>query len=221
MSRPGIWRKVTSGLVGPLGPLASRCRDLPRLLPCLTRFLRAGATEAKVAATARALRPLVFEAPERHRRLAEEAGVGELITLQGVLCVFPTRADFVAEELAWRIRRENGVRWLELSADELRQREPSLDRRYTFGVLVEENGQCRDPGAYVAALVRHAQALGAELLRRKGGGFRIAHRRLRAVRTEAGEVVADKAVIAAGAWSKTLAAAAGDRVPLESERGYH
>jgi D-amino-acid dehydrogenase len=41
------------------------------------------------------------------------------------------------------------------------------------------------------------------------------------VRTEAGEIAADNAVIAAGAWSKMLAAAAGDRVPLETERGYH
>ena len=88
--------------------------------------------------------------------------MGELITRQGVLFVFPSRADFEAEELAWRVRRDNGVRWLELSADELRQREPTLSRRYTFALLVEENGQCRDPGAYVAALVRHAVALGAE-----------------------------------------------------------
>jgi D-amino-acid dehydrogenase len=127
----------------------------------------------------------------------------------------------VAEEPAWRIRRKTGSRWLELSADELRQREPGLDRRYTFGVLVEENGQCRDPGAYVAALVHHAQTLGAELLRGRAAGFRIEARRLRAVRTEAGEIAADNAVIAAGAWSKILAAAAGDRVPLETERGYH
>jgi D-amino-acid dehydrogenase len=138
-----------------------------------------------------------------------------------VLYVFPTRADFVAEEPAWRIRRETGSRWLELSADELRQREPGLDRRYTFGVLVEENGQCRDPGTYVAALVHHAQALGAELRRGRAAGFRIEARRLRAVRTEAGEIAADNAVIAAGAWSKILAAAAGDHVPLETERGYH
>src|SRR6185312_16678328 len=32
---------------------------------------------------------------------------------------------------------------------------------------------------------------------------------------------ADAAVICAGAWSKPLAAALGDRVPLETERGYH
>ena len=186
MSSPGIWRKVPGWLADPLGPLAIRWRYLPRLLPWLTRFLRAGATEARVAATARALRPLLLDAPELHRRLAEEAGVGELITRQGVLFVFPSRADFEAEELAWRLRRENGVRWLELSADELRQREPTLSRRYTFALLVEENGQCRDPGAYVAALVRHAVALGAELRRDRAVGFRIEGRRLHAVRTASG-----------------------------------
>jgi D-amino-acid dehydrogenase len=41
------------------------------------------------------------------------------------------------------------------------------------------------------------------------------------VRTGVGEIAADRAVIAAGAWSHVLAAAAGDRVPLETERGYH
>jgi D-amino-acid dehydrogenase len=221
MSAPGIWRKVPGWLADPLGPLTIRWRYLPRLLPWLTRFLRAGATEARVAATARALRPLLHEAPALHRRLAEEAGVGELITRQGVLFVFPSRADFDAEGLSWRLRRENGVRWLELSDDELRQREPALDRRYRFGLLVEENGQCRDPGAYVAALVRHAASLGASLRQGRAMGFRIEDGRLRAVRTDGGEIAADKAVIAAGAWSKVLAAEAGDRVPLETERGYH
>ena len=39
--------------------------------------------------------------------------------------------------------------------------------------------------------------------------------------TDAGDIDCDNAVIAAGAYSKQLAAAAGDRVPLETERGYH
>lgn len=221
MSSPGLWRKVPGYLRDPLGPLTIRWGYLPRLLPWLRRFVAAGATEAKVAAVARALRPLLKDAPALHRKLAEEAGVGHLITQQGVLFVFPSRADFQAEELPWRIRRQNGVRWLELSEDELRQRAPELDRRYTFGLLVEENGQCTDPGAYVAALVRHAVSLGATLRRGRAVGFRIESGRLRAVRLEDGEIAADKAVIAAGAWSRVLAAAVGDRVPLETERGYH
>lgn len=221
MTAPGIWRKVPGWLTDPLGPLTIRWQYLPRMLPWLTRFLAAGATEAKVAATGRALRPLVIESPERHKRLAEEAGVGDLIQKSGLLYVFPSRAEFEAEALSWRVRRDNGVRWIELDENELRQREPALDRRYRFGLLVEEGGHCRDPSAYVAALIAHAVAQGASLHRVPATGFRIESGRLRAVRTETGEIACDAAVIAAGAWSKALAAAAGDTVPLESERGYH
>src|SRR3954462_9602838 len=45
--------------------------------------------------------------------------------------------------------------------------------------------------------------------------------RLTAIRTDAGELPADAAAVCAGAWSKPLAAALGDKVPLETERGYH
>lgn len=221
LSAPGIWRKVPGWLADPLGPLAISWRHLPRLTPWLLRFVTAGATEARLAATAKALRALLIAAPERHLRLAEQAGVADLIRRAGLLYVFPSRADFEAEALGWRLRRENCVRWIELGEDELRQREPALDRRYRFGVLVEEGGHCTDPAAYVAALVRHAVALGAKLRAVRATGFRIEHGRLLAVRTDQGAIACQAAVIAAGAYSRALAAAAGDRVPLETERGYH
>ena len=221
MSSPGIWKKVPSYLSDPLGPLAIRWSYLPRVLPWLRRFLAAGSTPEKVGAIGKALRPLLVEAPERHRRLAEEAGVADLITKQGVLFAFPDRAAFAAEALSWKVRADNGVTWLELDEDALRQQEPSLDRHYKFAVLVQENGQCRDPGAYVAALIRHAIDLGAVLQRARATGFRIERGRLRSVTTEGDEIPCDRAVIAAGAWSKVLARQAGDTVPLETERGYH
>ena len=168
---PGIWRNVPGWLADPLGPLTIRWSYLPRLLPWLWRFLSSGATEQRVAATARALRPLVENAPQRHRRLAEEAGVGDLVRQQGLLYVFPDRAAFEQEQLAWRLRRENGVSWIELDEDDLRQREPGLDRRYTFGVFMEDGGHCLDPGAYVGALVGSAAARGAELRVRGRSAF--------------------------------------------------
>jgi len=220
-SMPGLWRKVPGFLTDPLGPLAIRWQYLPKLAPWLARFVLAGSTVGRVEATARALRPLVADAPERHRALAAEAGVEDLIERRGLLYVFPARADFERESLAWRLRRESGVGWLELGADELRQQEPELDRRYTFGVLVQAGGNCADPGAYVAALVQYAIGQGATLVRAGARGFRIAGRRLQAVLTGEGEVGCDAAVICAGARSSALARAAGDRVPLETERGYH
>jgi D-amino-acid dehydrogenase len=220
-SVPGLWRKVPGFLADPLGPLAIRWRYFPRVAPWLARYLLAGWTEERVERIARAIRPLLLDAPALHRRLAEEAGVGHLIERRGLMYTYETREQFESEAMAWRIRRRVGIEWLELGPDEMRQREPELDRRYGFGVLVEEGGHCRDPGAYVAALVAHARAEGADLRRARATGFRIEGGRLRAVVTDSGEIGCDKAVICAGARSKALAAAAGSRVPLETERGYH
>jgi D-amino-acid dehydrogenase len=218
---PGLWKKVPKFLSDPLGPLAIRWSYLPRVAPWLLRYLWAGWTEEKVQRTAHALRPLVEGAPALHAALAEQAGVGHLIERKGLLYIYPSRKDFENEALAWRVRAATGVRWLEIPEDELRQREPDLDRRYTFGVLVEEGGNCRDPGAYVAALVNLAEHQGMPRVRARATGFRIEGGRLRAVLTDQGEVATDRAVIAAGARSKPLARAAGDDVPLETERGYH
>ncbi len=221
VSMPGLWKQVPGYLLDPLGPLTVRWRYFPRAMPWLLRFLRAGATVARAELLSRGMGPLVADSPERHAALAGEAGVAHLIRHAGQLYVFPSRADFEAAALSWRLRREQGVKWIELDADELRQREPALDRRYRFAAFVEHGAHCLDPGAYVAALVAHARTLGAKLVRAGATGFAIEQGRLRAVRTDSGDIACDRAVIAAGAWSKALARAAGDSVPLETERGYH
>ena len=218
---PGTWRKLPGYLTDPLGPLSIRWRYLPRATPWLLRYLASGWTERRVAQAARALQPLLADAPVLHRALADEAGVGALIEQKGLMYIYPDRAAFEAERVSFRIRASVGIRWLELDEDEMRQREPSLDRRYGFGVLIEEAGHCRDPGAYVAALVALAVREGAELVRRRVVGFAIERGRLCAVETNGGPIACDAAVICAGARSKALSAAAGDHVPLESERGYH
>ncbi|WP_376091385.1 NAD(P)/FAD-dependent oxidoreductase [Roseomonas sp. CCTCC AB2023176] len=219
---PGLWRKVPGYLADPLGPLSIRPSYLPRVLPWLARYLLSGWTEARVLRTARGLRAILKDAPALHRRLAEDAGVPDLIRdRSGLMYIYPSRAEFEAEAMSWRIRSEVGITWTELGPDEMRQSEPELDRRYGFGVLVEEGGHCLDPGAYVAALVAQAEAEGAEFRREAATAFHLEAGRLRAVRTASGEIAADRAVICAGARSKALSAAVGSPVPLETERGYH
>jgi D-amino-acid dehydrogenase len=220
-AEPGAWKKVPKMLRDPLGPLAVRWSYLPKVLPWLVRYLLSGWTEARVETTARALRALLVDAPALHKKLADEAGVGHLIERQGVMHIYPSRTAFDADALGWNIRKRVGVTWLELSADEMRQREPDLHPRYQFGVLVEEAGRCRDPGGYVAALADHARALGAEFVAAKARSLRLQGGKPVAVVIEGGEVACDAVVVAAGAHSKPLAASIGDRLPLETERGYH
>lgn len=219
-AEPGAWKKVPKYLMDPLGPLAIRWSYLPKALPWLIRYLASGWTEARVEATARALRPLLKDAPSLHKKLAEEAGVPDLIERNGVMHIFPSRAPFDSD-LGWLIRKRVGINWLELSADEIRQREPDLHPRYTFGVLVEEAGRCRNPGRYIAALADLAVSRGAQRVIATATTLKVQGGKLVGIATERGEIACEAVVIAAGARSKTLAASVGDRLPLETERGYH
>lgn len=218
---PGIWMQVPKWLADPLGPLSVRWKYFPRALPWLIRYLSAAWTYPQVERTAQGLRSLLRDAPALHKEMAIQAGVPELIEQRGLLHAFLSREEFQKDARAWAIRKKEGIAWQELDTDALHALEPDLDARYTFGVLVPETGSCRNPGAYTAALIRYAQTKGATLIQAHATGFRIEQGRLKAVRTDQGEVLCDRAVIAAGARAKVLAHEAGDQVSLETERGYH
>jgi len=221
MSMPGLWRQVPGYLLDPQGPLVIRWRHLVRLAPWLLRFVMAGATIGRVERTAAALATILADSPDRHVALAGEVGCGELILRDGLLYAYRDRTAFEAEALSWRLRRMTGLTWRELDRTALQAREPSLSGLYRFGVLVEQGAHCRDPGRYVSAIVAHAVALGARLIPARAIGFAFDGSRLAAVEIQDGAIPCDRAVIASGIRSRTLAALAGDHVPLEAERGYH
>ncbi|MBB3610053.1 FAD-binding oxidoreductase [Rhizobium sp. BK602] len=221
MSMPGLWRKVPGYLLDPNGPLTIRWRHLARLTPWLLRFIQSGHSLGKVRRTASVLRELVGDSPLRHAALAASCGHPERIRRDGLIYAYPDRAAFEADGLAWRLRRENGVSWRELCASELHEMEPALDASYAFAAFVEAGGHCTDPGAYVAEIVTQAKREGVAVMRAEARDFAFADRRLKAVLTDTGTIACDAAVIAAGIHSRVLAKRAGDRVPLESERGYH
>lgn len=221
MSMPGLWKQVPGYLLNSNGPLVIRWKYILKLLPWLTRFVVAGSTMPRVERTAKALATLLKDSPERHIDLAGHMGHPELIRREGLLYAYPDRAAFEAERLAWHLRRLTGLIWQELDEASLKQREPTLSAHYRFGILVEVGAHCIDPGRYVSALVSEAEKQGAGLVHAKATGFLMNEDRLEAVKTDSGDIQCDRAIVAAGVWSKALARMAGDRIPLESERGYH
>jgi len=220
VSMPGVIRNVPRWLLDPLGPLSLRWTYLPAIAPWLVRFVRSG-TPDKVRAQARALRPLVGPTLEALKPLVAAARAEDLVHRLGHLYVYRSAESLEKDRLAWQLRRENGVEIDEFDADELRQLEPALSRDYVRGVLVRENGHTSNPLKLVERLLGHFVRSGGELVRARANGFRLDGRRLAAIQTDSGDLPADAAVVCAGAYSKPLAAALGDRVPLETERGYH
>src|SRR3954452_10488425 len=217
---PGFVRNVPRWLMDPLGPLSLRWTYLPMMLPYLARMVRS-ATPDKVRAQARALRPLIAPTVPLVRELARDAGAEDLIHKRGHLYVYRSAEALAKDGLAWELRRENGVEIDEFDADELRQLEPVLSREYVRGLLVRENGHTSNPHRLVSRLVEQFRRDGGDIVRARALGFRLDGKRLTAIRTDAGDLPADAAIVCAGAWSKPLAASLGDKVPLETERGYH
>ena len=220
MSMPGVIRNVPRWLLDPLGPLSLRWSYLPAIAPWLVRFMRAGTPE-KVHAQAQALRPLVGPTLEALQPLINAAGAEDLVHRLGHLYVYRSAESLRKDHFAWELRRENGVEIDEFDADELRQLEPALSRDYVRGVLVRENGHTSNPLKLVERLLEHFLRSGGEIVHARAHGFRLDGRRLAAIQTDSGDHPADAAIVCAGAYSKPLAAALGDWVPLETERGYH
>lgn len=221
MSMPGLWKQVPGYLLDRQGPLVIRWRYLARLAPWLLRFLAAGATVSRVERTAKALATLLMDSPDRHLALSQDVDCADLVRHDGLLYAYRDRAAFEAEALSWHLRRLTGLAWRELDGAELHAREPGLSDRYQFGILVDGGAHCHDPETYVAAIVRRAVAMGAEVRSARATGFAFDGPRVTAVTTDQGSITCDRAVIASGIWSKHLAALAGDGIPLEAERGYH
>ncbi len=220
MAMPGVLRNVPRWLSDPLGPLSIRWSYLPALMPWLIRFVRASQPE-RVKVQAAGLKALLGPALENLAPLVKAAGAEDLLHRVGHLVVYKSAESRKKDSAAWNLRLEHGVKLDELDADELRQLEPELSRDYTHGVLVSGNGHVGNPGGLVKRLAEAFVRNGGRMVREAASGFEFIDGKLTAVRTGTGTHAADRAVIAAGIWSRPLAAGLGDRLPLETERGYH
>jgi len=216
---PGIWRDVPKMLLDPDSPLMLRWPYLPRALPWLLRFLAASKPE-RVDAIARAMAPLVGQALTAHDALMQRNGIDGIVKRVGWLKVYPehkiagTRADIALAE-------KHGLKYDVLNADELRQLEPAIHRRYVHGVFSSNSGFVSTPlklsQAYAAAIRHH----GGTFLKDTVNNIAIGPDGSPSIATASGTRRYDRVVIAAGAFSKPFAAMVGARVPLDTERGYH
>lgn len=218
---PGMWRKVPRWLLDPLGPLTVRAGYLPRVLPWLVQMLR-HSTPQEVTRIAGALQTLLRPIFDCYGPLLEHANANELVRRTGCLYVYSSREAAAQWKWGMNLRRSLGVNLVDVERDELESLEPDLKGQFRFGILAPDNGSTRDPSQLVKALCRQALRDGARHDHRSVTGFEREGRRVTGLRMDSGEPLAvDGVVIAAGAWSGALAAQLGDRVPLETQRGYH
>jgi D-amino-acid dehydrogenase len=219
LSTPGLWRDMPRILLDRDSAVRLRWRYLPRLAPWLTRFLLA-ARHPRVAAIADALQPLVSRAYDAHSELIEWSGADGIVRPVGWLKVYETEAAFAAARADRDLMTAHGVRLEILDPDEIRQLEPSLAQRFVKGLLEPDCAFVTSPHKLVQAYAAQFQHLGGSIAQERVRGVQPMNPAVR-LDCELGFRTFDAVVIAAGAWSRELARQVGDRVMLDTERGYH
>lgn len=219
IASPNMLRKVPGFLLDPLGPLAIRLGYLPQLLPWLARFLLA----ARPAAYERSIAGIVaiqqLALPAWLAR-AEKAGISNHIHRRGALYTYRDARDTADLEAVAKRQRAAGIAVDMLQPQELRQMEPALKDRFAGAAFHPDCAHISDPLALTMALFDTALARGATFEKAEVTNISLGERP--ALIGEGGwQRVVDRVVVAAGAWSKPLAAAMGDNIPLDTERGYN
>lgn len=216
---PEVLRALPSLLFDRLSPLAIRRSAVVSLLPWLARFA-AQSLPGPARRNARAIAALLAEAAPEWRAQADRIGARDLLRQRGSLYLYERASEVSDSTLDWQ--RSLGVTVERISRDELGQLEPGLPSDVGVGAaFFPQTMTVADPGALMQRLA--AAVAGADVVRVPA--------RVTALEAGAGAVTlrcddgtalrAARVVVAAGAWSRPLARMAGDRVPLDTERGYH
>ena len=221
IATPGLVGKVPAMLRDPLGPLAIRWRHLPGLLPWLLRVALATRPE-RAEASSKAIAALAERAEQAHDLVIQQCGLADLVRPGGWLKVAFDADRF---ERATALEREflgrRGRDFELLGRDEVLDLEPALNPEVARGLLLPHNRAVRHPQRYVEGIVKTLVERGGELLQAEVTAIVQEGGRVTAAQSSAGTLPADLVVLAAGAFSKRLAAQGGASVPLEAERGYH
>jgi D-amino-acid dehydrogenase len=217
---PGILREIPGWLFDPDGPLRIRPGYFFKALPWFLRAVKESQVE-RALATSRAMRELHRGTFDAYDELTRGTEAASLVERCGQLYVSEREGYAQGSQLAQFMREAAGVKTFALNADEVREAEPTLAPIFKSGLLLPDNGRCKDPHRLVTILAQEAVRNGAEIVRGKVDAFRREGDRVQAMVIDGLARPIDRVLIAAGAGSRALAAQLGIDMPLEAEGGYH
>lgn len=219
LASPGLLRKAPRWLLDPLGPLSVPPRHALRIAPWMVRFWRACAPD-RVARSTIAQTLLMDLSRAELEPFLEASGTAHMLRRDGSLQVYESRGEWQASLPGWQARADHGIAFRHLDADEMAGIQPGLSPRFTHGTFTPGWYSIADPRLYVLALADRFLAQGGVIDRAQVTALAATADGV-SVTAQGRSWRGDHAVLAAGAHSRALARGVGDRIPLETERGYN
>tara|TARA_B100000949_G_scaffold222825_1_gene224718 strand:- start:173 stop:1429 length:1257 start_codon:yes stop_codon:yes gene_type:complete len=219
VNRPDILVDVPTMLLSSTGPLALKWNYVPKMIPWFIKFIK-NCSKKNMLHTTKYMHQILDLALPAYDELFEDINVSELVESKGII-YFWTNKDLKSRELEINMRKELGVKQQLLTPHEIHDLEPHIKQIYHGGVLYPNARHTRNPKKVLLKLF--------DLFIKKGGHFEKQNVQSISFTTDNKPVIKtnlnfynfDKAVIACGAFSKKITDQLGEKIPLDTERGYH
>ena len=219
INRPDILADIPSMLLNSTGPLALQWNYVPKMIPWFLKFIK-NCSKTKMMHTAKYMHQILDLALPAYDELFQDIDISNLVESKGII-YFWTDKDLKSRDLEIKIRNELGVKQQLLTPHEIHDLEPHIKKFYHGGILYPNAKHARNPKKILLKLF--------DLFLKKGGLFKKQNVKTinflqdskPEIKTELKSYIFDKAVIACGAFSKKLTDQVDEKIPLETERGYH
>ena len=217
---PSLIKKLPFYLLSKDSPVFFKMSYLPQMFPFLMSYL-SKSNLREVNKYAERMTPLIFDTVCQHKSLAKGTGAEKFISYQDYCFGYETEENFLNDKKVWKLRQKHGLPFEVVNGNEFSNFDPFYKDLFDVIVKCKNHGKINDPGLYVKTLCDHFLSQGGELIISKVNDISSKNLNDVIVKIESDSLIANKIVVATGAWSKKILKKFKIKMPLESERGYH
>ncbi|MFK0206610.1 NAD(P)/FAD-dependent oxidoreductase [Agrobacterium sp. NPDC090283] len=220
LASPGILWKAPKWLIDPLGPLSVPPAYALKIAPWMFRFWRACAA-SKVEHSTAAQTALMDLSKAELEPFLRKTDTIAMLRKEGNLQVYESEAEFEGSLAGWKARERHGIEFRHLNAEQMAEIQPGIAPRFTCGTFTPGWFSIADPKLYTLALADHFRTIGGRIECLDVASLRPLEDGVEVVSHDGRTRKASKVVLAAGAFSHRIARSLGEKIPLETERGYN
>ena len=170
--------------------------------------------------TAKYMHQILDLALPAYDELFQDIDISGLVESRGII-YFWTDKDLKSRELEINIRKELGVEQQLLTPNEIHDLEPNIRKVYHGGVYYPSARHARNPRKMLLKLFDLFLKRGGKFEKQNVEAINFSSENKPIIKTNLNSYSFDKAVIACGAFSKKLTDQVDEKIPLDTERGYH
>ena len=219
INRPDVLLDVPSMLLSSTGPLALKWNYAFKMVPWFLKFIK-NCSRKNMMHTAKYMHQILDLALPAYDELFEKIDISGLVESRGII-YFWTNKDLKSRELEINIRNELGIKQQLLTPHEIHDLEPHIKQIYHGGVLYPNARHTRNPKKILLKLFNSFLKKGGRFERQNVQKISFTPDNKPVVKTDLDFYTFNKLVVACGAFSKKLTDQVDEKIPLDTERGYH